>query len=239
MKLLFITPSRNCRNNIKRVVQSIDTQDDDRWLHYIIDDASDEGRDIRESDINIDDDRRTFIRNTERKYALRNIIDVSRAFQDRDDIIIGTVDGDDHVISQELVRTILNVYSESPNVDVVWTAHEWDVDRNMNVSRPMPQNVDPYDYVWCASHFRTFRASLLKQVSDDNFKDLDGVWFKRGYDQALMLPMLYVGRGRRYIDKVMYSYNIDSESIPLSERYGTEIEQINNIALIRARGFVR
>lgn len=239
MELVIITPSHNAGANMEALCASIDLQDDKRWRHIIIDDCSEPGKQVDLGLATRDVPQTREVRlNTERKWALRNIIDVAREYQDRDDVIIGTVDGDDQLLHSEVVRWIIDGYEQNPEVDVIWTAHQWDIREDMNVSRPMPQNVDPYEYPWCSSHFRTFRASLLRQISDDNFKDVNGEWFKRGYDQALMLPVLHVGRGRGFINKPCYLYKMDSVSIPLSERGGTEVEQIHNIAFVRARGFV-
>ena len=106
----------------------------------------------------------------------------------------------------------------------------------MNISREMPNNVNPYQWPWCSSHLKTFKASLLKSINDDNFKDLDGNWFIRGYDQALMLPALYVANNRKYVDEICYQYNINSVSV--ENRVWVEKDQMFTINLIRARGFV-
>jgi len=111
----------------------------------------------------------------------------------------------------------------------------WDIN-NLNISKPIPKNVDPYSWPWCSSHLRTFKASLLRDIPDSNFKNTKGEWFKRGYDQALMLPLLKKSKSRNYIDKVCYQYNIESVSMP--ERSWEEMDQISTINLVRARGFM-
>lgn len=239
MKLVIISAAYNAVKNLDNLCQPIDRQDDDRWEHVIIDDMSDASDAI--TDVNMREyahKNRKLIVNTEKKWALRNVVECARGYQDDDDVIIGTVDADDMLSNSQVVRWVLNAYEKNQDVDVIWTAHEWDVKKDMNVSRAMPNNIDPYAYQWCTSHFRTFRASLLKKISDENFKDASGKWFTRGYDQALMLPVLHVGRDRGYIDRPCYTYNIDSVSLPISSRAGSECEQIHNIAFVRARGFV-
>ena len=103
----------------------------------------------------------------------------------------------------------------------------------------MPTNVNPYQWPWCTSHFRTFRANLLKHVKDKNFLDANEKWFERGYDQALMLPLLSLTKNRKYIDEICYLYNIDSSSIPKDERNWHEMKQISTINFVRARGFLK
>ena len=106
----------------------------------------------------------------------------------------------------------------------------------MNISRPMPENVDPYMWPWCSSHLRTFKSELLGKISDDNFKDVNGNWFKRGYDQALMLPLLHISSSRRYIDEICYMYNIESVSMPYRDY--EEMSQISTVNIVRSRGFL-
>lgn len=237
MKLVIVTACRNARDNFDALCASIDEQTSRDWVHVVVDDASDPEKSL--VDVQYDNsDRRRVILNDERRWALRNIIDVAREYQEQDDVIIGTVDGDDQLCDPNCVETILETYRKHEQLDVLWTGHKWDINEEMNVSREMPQKVDPYEYPWCSSHFRTFRARLLKDISDENFKDYKGEWFRRGYDQALMLPVLKVGDMRGYIDAPMYLYRMDSCSIPLVDRPGSEVEQVHNIAFIRARGFV-
>jgi hypothetical protein len=101
----------------------------------------------------------------------------------------------------------------------------------------MPQNVNPYQYPWCSSHLRTFDARLLDAISDDNFKDHLGNWFERGYDQALMLPLLATATARKYIPEVCYFYKIDSVSV--NDRDWAERKQLGTVNMVRARGLIR
>ena len=121
---------------------------------------------------------------------------------------------------------------------MVWTAHRWDIN-GMNISKPMPPNINPYQWPWCASHLRTFKSNLLKKVDDKNFMHPDGHWFQRGYDQALMLPLLFIAKKRKYISDVCYLYNIDSTSIPKDERNWCENKQHATINIVRSRGFIK
>jgi len=73
-------------------------------------------------------------------------------------------------------------------------------------------------------------------VADENFKNLDGEWFKRGYDQALYLPLLYLSSKRKFIDEICYLYRINSKSV--DKRIWSEKDQMDTVRLVRARGFV-
>jgi glycosyltransferase involved in cell wall biosynthesis len=233
MKVVFIVPSYNSQKNVYTLVDSVLTQTDDNWEMILIDDMStDDTHDamIKMSKI---DDRVSVVLNKEKKYALRNIVESSRAFQDDDKVVIGVIDGDDSLCNPDTVKLVLDEYSKGS--EVVWTAHKWDIN-GMNISRELDKNINPYNHPWVSSHFRTFKSTLLSSVPDDNFKNYKGSWFKRGYDQALMLPLLHVSCKNTYVDDVCYLYNIDSVSMP--KRDWTEMDQISTINFVRARGFI-
>tara|TARA_R110002020_G_scaffold37124_4_gene111961 strand:+ start:3169 stop:3873 length:705 start_codon:yes stop_codon:yes gene_type:complete len=233
MKVCFIVPCFNMSKNFDKLINSMLAQNDDRWFCIMVDDLSEDR--TWSKILNLQKSHKMFhgIKNNDKKFALRNIVETARLYQDRDDIIIATVDGDDMLCNEDAVSLLIKEY-ESGN-DVVWTAHKWDIN-GMNISKEMPEKVDPYAWPWSSSHLRTFRSSLLSSVSDKNFKDMSGEWFKRGYDQALMLPVLSLTTKRKYIDDVCYQYNINSVSI--KERSWEESGQISTINIVRSRGFL-
>jgi len=233
MNVVFIVPCFNMSKNFEHITLSLSSQNDDRWSCIMIDDISTDDTWEKISNLCLKDKRFHGIKNSDKKYALKNIVSAARMFQDRTDVVIAVIDGDDSLCNNETVSLLLNEYDSGEKV--VWTAHKWDIN-GMNISRKMPKNVDPYSWAWSTSHLRTFSASLLKNICDNNFKDLDDEWFQRGYDQALMLPILSKTQERKYIDKVCYQYNINSVSI--KNRSWEEPAQISTINIIRARGFI-
>ncbi len=234
MKMVIIAPCYNAQKNLEQLVQSLKYQNSSKWELVLIDDMStDQTVDVMK-EIAQTDERISFIENSEKKYALKNIVEAARSYQDDKDVVIGVIDGDDSLCNLDAVSLVLSEYETG--ADVVWTAHRWDIN-DLNISKNMPPNVNPYQWEWCSSHFRTFRATLIKHISDKNFLDYKGDWFKRGYDQALMLPLLYNTKNRRYINDVCYLYNINSVSMP--DRNWTEKDQISTINFVRARGFIK
>ena len=233
MKIVFISPCFNAERNLENLCTSLKVQNDTRWSSILIDDISEDKTWEMMQSMCVGNERFTCHKNTSKKYALRNIVETARLFQDRDDVVIATIDGDDQQCNEAAVSLLLDEYEKG--ADVVWTAHRWDIN-SMNISQGMPNNVDPYAWQWSSSHLRSFKASLLKEISDDNFKDVNGEWFKRGYDQALMLPVLSLARERKYIDEICYLYNINSVS--MTNRDWEEMDQISTINLVRARGFL-
>ena len=232
MNLVFIIPCFNMSENFDNIVSSIKSQKDDRWTCVMIDDISEDDTWDKISNLCINDERFHGVKNKNKKFALKNIVETSRLFQNRD-VAIAIIDGDDQLCNDDTVSLILAEYENGS--DIVWTAHRWDIN-GMNISREIPPSVDPYMWPWSSSHLRTFRSSLIKNISDKNFQNTTGMWFKRGYDQALMLPLLHLTNDRKYIDDVCYQYNINSVSI--KNRNWEESDQISTINIVRARGFL-
>jgi glycosyltransferase involved in cell wall biosynthesis len=231
MKVIFVVPTFNMGNNFEKIINSLLCQKDESWSCIIIDDMSTDStwNNLK----SISDKRFHCIKNKDKKFALRNIVETVRLFENRDDVIVAVVDGDDQLCNEDTVSLLIEQYKKGH--DVVWTAHKWDIN-GMNISKEMPQKIDPYSWPWCSSHLRTFKSSLLRNIDSKNFKDTNGEWFKRGYDQALMLPVIKMSASRKYIDNVCYQYNINSES--MKERSWEEKDQISTINIVRARGFL-
>jgi len=232
VRVLFIIPCFNAELNLENIGSSLVSQTSDSWDAIVIDDMSKDETFSKAKSFR--KDKFTVVKNSEKKYALRNIVEAAREFEDLDDIIIAVIDGDDYLCNENTVKILIDEYKNGH--DVVWTAHRWDVN-NMNISKAIPDHVDPYSWPWSSSHLRTFKASLLTKVSDKNFKDNFGNWFKRGYDQALMLPILKVCNSKKYVDEVCYVYNINSVSLPFRDY--EETTQISTINIVRARGFLK
>jgi len=225
--VLFIIPSYNAQENIEALTYSIISQQSQDWRAVVIDDCS-------ESPLVLPDYctlKFHLIRNDERQYALKNIISAVKAHSSKDDII-AVIDGDDSLCNVNTVDILMNEYEAGH--DVVWTAHKWDIN-GLNISRDLLPR-DPYQTPWVSSHLRTFKASLLDQIPESNFQDNVGDWFKRGYDQALMLPLLTVASSKKYVSEVCYLYNIESCSI--SDRDWAEAKQLQTINFVRSRGFL-
>ena len=234
MKVVFVTPMFNASTHLPDLIESLKDQRSNNWKHIIVDDMStDDSYEIAKR-LTSGDDRFEVRKNTEKKWALKNVVEVAREFQNNSNVIIANLDGDDALCNENTVEILLSSY-EDPELDTAWTSHTWDIN-GMNISKDLPENINPYHYPWCTSHLKTWRATTLLGVGDENFKDLDGEWFVRGYDQALYLPLLYLSHKRKFINEVCYLYRINSKSIPV--RDWSESRQINTISLVRARGLV-
>lgn len=228
-RLTFIVPCHNAAPNLPDLIASLRCQADPGWRAVLIDDLSTDGTGDVLSAAAAEDDRLSCIINDERRFALQNIVEASTRVEG----VVAVIDGDDQLVNDGTVSLVKGSHVR-PGM-VVWTAHRWDIN-DLNISREMPQRVDPYSHPWCTSHLRTFDASILRRVPTPNFRDHLGRWFERGYDQALMLPLLRLADVRLYVPEVCYLYRIKSCSIP--DRSWTERKQLQTVNFVRARGFL-
>jgi len=235
MKVVFIVPMFNAAPHIKELVESLQKQTNPNWEAVLIDDMSNDDTIFMANYCTGNDSRFKVITNKEKKWALKNVVVNARNVNDGD--IVAVLDGDDSICNEKTVQLILNEYQDE-EVDTVWTAHKWDIN-DINISKDFPNgmNINPYEYPWITSHLKTFRSELIHQIHDDNFKDMYGDWFKRGYDQALYLPLLYLSKKRKFINEVCYLYRINSNS--MKHREWKEQDQLNTVKLVRARGFIK
>ena len=86
MKLVFISPCFNAEQNLENLIKSVKSQSDDRWEHIFIDDISTDNTWKKLEELVGDDDRFRLIRNKEKKFALKNIIEVAREYQNQDNV---------------------------------------------------------------------------------------------------------------------------------------------------------
>jgi glycosyltransferase involved in cell wall biosynthesis len=235
-KVIFISPMYNATAHLEDLVESLTEQRNTSWEHIIVDDVSTDGSYDFAVDLTKNDDRFTIVKNKEKSWALKNVISHARCYQDEDDVVIAVIDADDALCNENTVDLLISAYED--DVDTVWTSHSWDIN-GLNISKGLPQSppVNPYQYPWVSSHLKTWRASLLKEVTDENFKNMDGEWFRRGYDQALYLPLLYLSRKRVHLDEVCYLYRINSKSVKVRE--WSEKDQMDTVRLVRSRGLIR
>ena len=245
-----IVPIYNGADNLGALVESVRAQSYDKWRMHISSDACTESYEkALEISERLDDDRINVYFTKKRQYALKNIVQTITDNVPNSRSIVAIIDGDDQLCDNNAFKYIARQYEDVIVEDVqcekgcraLWTAHKWD-DRNLNVSEFLPENQDPYTYPWVSSHLRTFRRDLLNYINVKNFKDDNDQWFKRGYDQALMLPILYYCYKNNwktcYLPRICYIYNHSGSSTPKEEHTGGKLEE--SIAnFIRKRGYVK
>ena len=201
----FVTPTYNASFHLKECYESLKEQTNLNWEWVILNDMSNDDTFEIANRIAMSDERErvTVINHDHKKFALKGIYDYLKGFNDFSEQIIAILDGDDALCNENTVDLILKEYNNNPDLDALWTAHSWDIN-GMNISRDLPENINPYQYPWVSSHLKTFKANVFKKIKKENFQDLDGNWFERGYDQALYLPILHLASERKFINEICY-----------------------------------
>ena len=235
-KISVIVPCYNAHKNLEKLFMSIKKQNYENYKVYFIDDLSIDDTWGTIKSISKQSTHFVPIKNIEKKWALRNIVDTCDFLineHKKTNQIITIIDGDDFLINDECFNLLNKAFNEKN--EFIYTAHKWDID-GRNISQELPKNINPYHYQWVTSHLRSFSLNLFKKINKENFKDVNGEYFKRGYDQALSLPLLYKAKKVKYISEICYQYNINSVSMPDRNDGGA---QLNTVKFIRARGFIK
>tara|TARA_R110001599_G_scaffold229246_1_gene428445 strand:+ start:121 stop:1713 length:1593 start_codon:yes stop_codon:yes gene_type:complete len=211
-KFNLIVPFYNAGNWIGKCINSVKNQKYDNFKCYLIDDLSDDNTiDVITKEI-ASDNRFKLIKNTNKKYALGNIVDTLMNEDIKSEDINILLDGDDWLSSYNVLSYLDKIYTEGNCLLTYGTYVYHPTGR---------QGVEPSKYPdvvvennsfrsdqWRASHLRTFKTKLFEHIDLEDLKNDDGHFFKTAYDQALMLPLLEIAGSRsQYIDKIMHVYN--------------------------------
>jgi glycosyltransferase involved in cell wall biosynthesis len=156
-----------------------------------------------------------------RATALPNIHNGIMHFcKDPDDIVV-LVDGDDHLLSQNVLSFINDFYNEH-DCWMMYGSSRW-TDGRPCCSSPYPElefknlRAAPFR----VSHIRSFRAGLYHKIGEQDqeyscMKDKNGEWFKSCYDVCMFMPMLEMAGFDKvkHNPKALYVYNRDN---PISD----------------------
>jgi len=209
-KFKLIIPFYNCEKWIGKCIKSIKKQKYKNFNCILIDDLStDQTAMIVKNNI-AGDDRFRFVENKDKKYALANIADAIDSLRCEDEDVIILLDGDDWLASFSVLTKLCDAYED----DTLMTYGSY-------VYSPTGQKgIEPSEYPeeviktnsfrkdkWRASHLRTFKYKLWKNLDKNDLKENDN-YYEMTYDQAIMLPLLEMASERsKYIPEVLYVYN--------------------------------
>lgn len=156
----------------------------------------------------------TLVTNTQRAGALANLY---RAIQSTlDEEIIVTVDGDDWLVDEQVLKKLNRIYSTAN----VWMTHGRLIEYPSGGrawSLPIPPEItkqNAFRTFRCPSHLRTFYSWIFKKIA---LEDLlyEGEFFPMTWDMAIMFPIVEMaGERHSYIDEPNYVYNM---ATPISD----------------------
>jgi glycosyltransferase involved in cell wall biosynthesis len=202
-----------CQDYIGFCLDSLRAQTMRRWEAFVTvdpcaDDTADRALVARGADSRID------IRvNSERRYAMSNLVHaIRRSGAGADDLIV-VLDGDDWLATDRALERIVAEYQRR---DCWMTYGSWitnDPSRaNLSAGRwpAYPEGTTRFrETLWLGTAVRSWKKWLWDLVDDRDFRDQQGNYFLVVEDQATMLPMLEMsGTDRaRHIPDVLMIYN--------------------------------
>jgi glycosyltransferase involved in cell wall biosynthesis len=208
----IIVPFYNVEQWINKCVRSIQLQTYQDFKCFLIDDISTDSSVSIIEKLIANDDRFTLIKNTEKKYALRNIFEAIEQSGNNSEDIIVTLDGDDWLATKTVLSTLDNIYRESDCWMTYGSYIEYPSKKIGQFCREIDKNIinnnSHRENRWVSSHLRTFKRSLWERIKIEDLKQKDGKFYRMTWDQAFMFPMLEMSRHRaRHIEKPLYVYN--------------------------------
>ena len=232
-----VVPVYNAEEWVAKCLQSIREQTIRNFTCVVIDDAStDDTERIAKGFCKVDP-RFEYIRNESNVGALANIIrgiDVQRP-NDRD--VIVTVDGDDWLAHNKVLQRLAGSY-RSPNTQLTYGQFLQVSSNEPGWCREYPEEVIKNrsfrHHSWVASHLRTFRYRLWRQINRDHLNDpMTGHPWAMAWDVAMMVPMLEMCEEGQYeyIPEILYIYN---DGNPINDHKVDRQQQIDMDRRIRA-----
>ncbi len=213
VKFKVVIPMYNISKWIEKTVGSIMEQKYKNFEAIIIDDISTDNSFELVHELTKDDDRFTVIKNTEKKFALRNIYEgIERLSPDPDDIIV-TLDGDDWLATPLVLAKLAQFYSRND----CWLTYGSYMEYPSGIRGPFAKQIPSHvvesasyrTHEWCSSHLRTFKYGLWSEINRDDLLDKEGNFYRMAWDLAFMLPMLEMsGERAMHIPDMLYVYNV-------------------------------
>lgn len=201
--LIFMT-GRNCAAYVTAALESLAWQTHGALHVLFVDDGSDDdtGEIARQVLAQHFDGRHTLVRNGERWGKARNAhVHLRAALHEGD--FVAVLDADDQLIRATAVAELASEYAAG--FDVVWTTYETDTGL-VGGNGPLDPLRAPRGQGWRSSHFFSFRADLLRAVTEDYFQDERGDWLQAACDLAIAYPVLDQTRRWRYLPLRSYRY---------------------------------
>lgn len=218
---VFFVASYNNKQFYRKNLDSLFSQNYDKYRVIYVDDASTDGTGdlvARYLDEHNQHHRTTLIRNDTQVGGMANIYNAISSC--RNDEIVVKVDGDDW-LKHDNVLTLLNKVYDDKNVWLTYGQYEEFPIKRLHFSlKEIPQE----DIASCTfrkkgywlGHLMTFYAGLFKKIDQKDFHFIDGSFYSASWDHAFMWPIAEMARDKiKFIPDVLYVYNTGN---PLSSK---------------------
>jgi len=239
----FIVAVRNGGPWIRRCLDSLASQRDQRFVIHVTDDASEDDtvKEIQRFRIENPTVRIRPVANRLRMGAMYNQYNaIARAHADRRDVCV-IVDGDDYLAHDNVLNVLARCYDHSSELVCTYGNYRSEPHSQTCIApEPYPKVVAKDRDVrrWSlvngikVNHLRTFRAGAFMKIDPArNFCWPNGNWFRVCCDTAVMIPLLEMAwLHYRFIDEILYVYNSENPDSDWRQS-AFEINQTNHYIL--------
>lgn len=213
-KFLVVVPFYNVEEWIEKCVDSIKNQTYENFSCVLIDDMSTDRSYERCVKSVGDDSRFSIVKNVEKKYALKNIVEGIILANPVDDDIIVTIDGDDWLYDDKVFQKVNQAYEYTGCLLTYGNYERYPDGKLGHCSKYSANVINTNSFrqdMWRASHLRTFKYKLWKNIKEKDFLDNEGSYLDVTWDLAFMFPMLEMAGDRQecFIEP-LYVYNMSN-----------------------------
>ncbi|MGQ0615082.1 MAG: glycosyltransferase [Planctomycetaceae bacterium] len=202
---VFVICARNVPpGRFRRCWESLIRQDGAPWGAIVIDDGSDRHRAayLREVSAGAGGSV-TFLSTRERRGQLANLVLAIRHVCVDPDTVIVTLDGDDALLGDRVLRRLAEAYGDGSDLTVgSMLRTDKHACYEVSFAPPVPRAV------W--QHLRTFRKRLFDSIPDELLR-LDGEYVDLASDWAFMVPMALRARRPVWIREPLYLHEPSGE----------------------------
>ena len=244
-EIVVVVPFYNAVDYIEQCIASIAAQDYDNYRCVLINDASTDASDtaVRRALAALPQDIEAhfeYVVNSINQGAVYNQVRAIRAV-DNPEAIVMLVDGDDSLAAD---NTIFARYNAEYATGAEFTYGScWSVVDNIPlISQPYPESVKQngtyrdhrFNWNMPYTHLRTFVQRLIRSVSDTDFQDSSGQWYRAGGDGSLFYSLIEQARPEavRCLTNIAYLYN---DASPINDYKVNGGEQTRNANEILTR----
>lgn len=214
-KIHVIVPFRNATEYIEECILSIQKQKYQNYRVIFIDDCS---FDDSASKIPKNPKFKAII-NKERKFALKNIVDILLLEEFDDNDIICLLDGDDKLAHPHAFNILNGVYLSNPFLISYGSFRRYNSLDTFGAEYTANEFTEIRKAAWKASHLKTFKYNLFRTYLNSDpllkyLRDKNGEFITMPYDMALMFPLLEIaGKNRsKFINTPLYIYRTHGDN---------------------------
>ena len=228
MKYIFVTVCYNFEKWIAKCIKSAIDQKYKNWEMYLIDDlSSDNSVSVAEKAAD-NDPRIKIIKNTQNMCGVYNktVNFVNHAKPNNEDIIV-TLDGDDHLLHENVLDLLNEIYSND-----YWLTYGGHTNERYEFPddyyTPIDWSKSLRNQRFCVSHLKSHKFFLAKNIKNKDLCYRNGNMFRYADDVVMYIPMAEMSGQKHsfHIRDKVYFYNMhDNCDFQDKDRS----EHINNI----------